>query len=92
MRQKWLKKLRHHKVMLAISSSTGNVCLDPTDAETEAVTAKALRPFPRKKGSKSKKIEEDEQELGAEMAQQALNVITRPGELVSLAALAVLSW
>ena len=69
--------------MLSISSSTGNVCLDPTDAEAEAVTAKSLRPFPRKKGSKSKKIEEDEQELGAAMAKQALEVITRPGESAS---------
>lgn len=89
LRQKWLKKLRHHKVMLAISSSTsGNVLLEAEiEMEVEAGLAGAptkatMRPFPRKKGAKSRKMEEEEeQDMGAELAKQALGVITRPGKI-----------
>ena len=76
LRHKWLKKLRHHKVMLAISSAAGRVHFDGS-----APAAKGVRPFPRKKGSKARKVEEDVDE-SQEIANQALSVISRPGEFL----------
>jgi hypothetical protein len=55
LRHKWLKLLRHHKVKLAISSSTGRVTLDGAAEQTAPV-----RPYPR--GSKTKAASKAEKE------------------------------
>lgn len=67
--------------MLAISSGAGKVHLDGATSEAHG-TLKVNRPYPRKKGSKTKKAEEME-DGAAELANQALNIISRPGEVRS---------
>lgn len=92
LRHKWLKKLRHHKVMLAISSGAGRVHIDgtvPVEMQS-ALGAKAVRPYPRKKGSKARKEVEEEGDgvdESRELATQALRVISRPGKSFSVIAM-----
>lgn len=66
MRMKWLKKLRHHKVKLAIASVAGRVSVDgaaPAQPMQSATSSKgALRPFPIKRGKGGKSRAEQEME------------------------------